>query len=74
MLQYPLKKLCVLDVESGKMTGNLPLESRPFSLAYSPDGKYLISGEANGTVTIIDAEKMVEKVSFQKQDLYQYMP
>lgn len=58
------KAVCVWDVESGKMTGNLPLESRPFSLAYSPDGKYLISGEANGTVTIIDAEKMVEKVSF----------
>jgi WD40 repeat protein/CHAT domain-containing protein len=48
--------LFLLDVHSGEVVRVLTGHSGAYSVAYSPDGRYLLLGSYRGTFTVLDAE------------------
>lgn len=46
------KAIVLWEVESGNLLSKLSLESRPFGLRFSNDGKIIATGEDNGKITV----------------------
>lgn len=54
------KAIVLWDVASSNLMAKLSLESRPFGLRFSEDGKIIAAGEANGKITFWDTKNFVK--------------